>query len=209
MAPAWLEKFIVREDATPDAQRRSDQPSLELHYTAISDHRRILSARSDSSPRYQIERKATAGVWGSKIYISPPDGGEEVATIDFHSLSRPRIEIEFPQRHHQITISLSKRKVDVGGGLGSLHWRGTGMKAYGEASWELRDDRDLVMAVEINDKQTNGVISLWRDGLTADTEAELVVVGVAQIEEYKRMLRSSKTSGVGVGLAIGATAASS
>jgi hypothetical protein len=128
---------------------------------------------------------------------------------NFHNLSRPRIEIQFSQRKHQITISLTKRKVDNGGGLGSLHWKSTGTKAWGEASWESGDDRDLVMAVQINDKQTSGVFSLWRDGLSAETEEELVVVGVAQIEEYKRMLRNSKTSGVGVRLAVGATAASS
>lgn len=207
MAPAWLEKFIVREDATPDPRRSSDQPTLELHYTALSDHRRILRAGSDTNARYEIERKAIAGVWGSKIHISSPYAGEEVATIDFHSLHRPRMELEFPQRQKQIVISLSKRKVDVSGGLSSLHWKGTGMKVYGEASWELRDDRDLVMAVQIDEQQSNGVISLWKAGLSAEVEEELVVVGVAQIEEYKRMLRNSKTSRVGVGAVIGAKVA--
>lgn len=206
MAPAWLEKFIVREDATPDPRRSSDQPTLELHYTATSDHRRILRAGSDTNARYEIERKAIAGAWGSKIHISLPNAGKEVATIDFHGLPRPRMEIEFPQRQKQIMISLNKREVDIGGGLGSLHWKGTGMKVHGEASWELRDNRDLVMAVEIDDKQSNGVISLWRDGLSAETEEELVIVGIAQIEEYKRMLRNAKTSKVGVKAVKGADA---
>jgi hypothetical protein len=30
MAPSWLEKFIVREDASPDARRTSDKPTLKL-----------------------------------------------------------------------------------------------------------------------------------------------------------------------------------
>jgi hypothetical protein len=42
MAPSWLEKFIVREDASPDARRASDQPSCEIHYTALSPSRAIL-----------------------------------------------------------------------------------------------------------------------------------------------------------------------
>ncbi|KAF3030343.1 hypothetical protein E8E12_000926 [Didymella heteroderae] len=104
-------------------------------------------------------------------------------------------------------ISISKRKVDASGGLGCLHWKGTGMKVYGEASWELRDDKDLIMSVQVDDKQSNGVISLWKDSLDDETEEELVLVGIAQIEEYKRMLRNSKTSAVGIGAVVGVTGA--
>jgi hypothetical protein len=71
------------------------------------------------------------------------------------------------------------------------------MKVYGQASWELRDETSLVMAVVIDDKQANGVISLWRQDLDAETAEELVVAGIAKIEEYKRMIRNSKTSMVG------------
>jgi hypothetical protein len=93
-----------------------------------------------------------------------------------------------------------KRKFDASGGLGMLHWKGTGMEVAGAASWELRDETSLVMVVEIDRTQTNGVVSVWREGLDAQTVEELVVVGIAQIEEYKRMLRNAKTSAVGVKL---------
>ena len=72
------------------------------------------------------------------------------------------------------------------------------MQVAGAASWELRDETSLVMVVEIDQTQTNGRISVWREKLDGQTMEELVVVGIAQIEEYKRMLRQSKTSAVGV-----------
>lgn len=72
------------------------------------------------------------------------------------------------------------------------------MQIAGAASWELRDETSLVMVVEIDQTQTNGRISVWREELDGQTMEELVVVGIAQIEEYKRMLRQSKTSAVGV-----------
>lgn len=56
------------------------------------------------------------------------------------------------------------------------------------------------MVVDIDQTQTNGKISVWRETLDEQTMEELVVVGVAQIEEYKRMLRQAKTSAVGVKL---------
>ena len=74
------------------------------------------------------------------------------------------------------------------------------MEVAGAASWELRDETSLVMVVEIDRTQTNGVVSVWREGLDAQTVEELVVVGIAQIEEYIRMLRNAKTSAVGVKL---------
>ena len=90
-----------------------------------------------------------------------------------------------------------------------MHWKGTGVTAYGEATWVLRDHRDLVMSVQTNGKETHGVISLWRNKSTAETEEKSVIVGVAQIEEYKWTLRNSKKYGAGVALTVGATAASS
>ncbi|KAH7414568.1 hypothetical protein DE146DRAFT_640694 [Phaeosphaeria sp. MPI-PUGE-AT-0046c] len=208
MAPAWLEKFIVREDATPDPRRSSDRPTLEIQYTAVGDHRRVASVENDVTPRYEVERKAILGAWGSKCYITTPrNEGKEVAVIDFHGLPHPFIEIQFPQRHHQIDISLSKRKFEASGGLGQLHWKPTGMKAYGHASWELRDKTSMVMVVQIDDKQVNAVISLWRNDLDSELVEELVVVGIAQIEEYKRMLRNSKMSLVGVGASAGPSGA--
>jgi hypothetical protein len=52
------------------------------------------------------------------------------------------------------------------------------------------------MSVTIDDCQVNGVIGLWRDGLDPETVEELVVVGISQIEDYKKMLRGAKRSGV-------------
>jgi hypothetical protein len=44
MAPAWLEKFIVREDPLPDPRRTSsEKPTLKLQYQSSADHRRILN----------------------------------------------------------------------------------------------------------------------------------------------------------------------
>lgn len=70
------------------------------------------------------------------------------------------------------------------------------MAVYGKASWELRDDSHLVMSVTIDDDQVNGVISLWRSQLEPATVEELVVVGISKIEDYRRMLRASKTATV-------------
>jgi hypothetical protein len=64
----------------------------------------------------------------------------------------------------------------------------------------LRDESSLVMVVEIDRTQANGWVTLWKEGLDALTGEELVVVGVTQIEEYKRMLRNSKKSFVGAAI---------
>ena len=88
MAPSWLEKFIVREDATPDPRRTSEHPLLELHYTSLADHRRILGVQGDTVPRYEVKRKAIlGGAWGTKCPVtSPSDSNKEVAVLDFHVL---------------------------------------------------------------------------------------------------------------------------
>jgi hypothetical protein len=72
------------------------------------------------------------------------------------------------------------------------------MQAYGAASWELRDETSVILAAQIDHRQVNGTITLWREGLDAQTVEELVMVGISQIEEYKRMLRQAKTSAAGV-----------
>lgn len=164
----------------------------------MADHRRILTVDGERTPRYEVKRQAVLGAWGSKCHVtSPAHEDQEVAVIDFHVIPRTYVEIQLPRRHHRIELSLSNRKFDASGGLGSLHCKGTGAKAYGQASWEWRDASSLVMAVEIDDQQVNGVVSLWRENLDAETIEELVVVGIAQIEEYKRTMRNAKTSFVG------------
>jgi hypothetical protein len=70
-----------------------------------------------------------------------------------------------------------------GGRLGALTWKGTGMEVAGKASWELRDEKSLVMVVSVDSEQVSGWVELWREGLDPQTVEELVVVGVSQIEE--------------------------
>jgi hypothetical protein len=191
-----MEKFIKRVDATPDARRGTDQPILKLQYTSVADYRRILMGEGEKTPRYVIERQAVLGAWGSKCLVTAPaDGDKEIALIDYHML---KYDIKFKARDHQLTISSSKRTYESSGGLGTLHWKGTGMQAYGAASWELRDETSLILAAQIDHRQVNGTITLWREGLDAQTVEELVMVGISQIEEYKRMLRQAKTSAAGV-----------
>ncbi|KAH6858822.1 hypothetical protein BKA58DRAFT_393110 [Alternaria rosae] len=199
MASAWLEKFIVRNDEspTPDSRRGTDTPVLKLKYTSLAEHRRILTAEGEKTPLYEMKRQSILGAWGSKIHVtSPMSSNQEVALIDYHMFSAT---IGFPLRNsHRIEISTSKQNVAASGGLGELHWKGTGMEVAGAASWELRDETSLVMVAQVDHQQVGGWITLWKEGLDAQTVEELVVVGVAQIEGYKRMIRQSKTSAVGV-----------
>ncbi|CAN9108082.1 unnamed protein product [Alternaria alternata] len=199
MAPSWMEKFIVRgEPPIPDPLRTSSQPTLSLNYSALAEHRRILSAPGEHMPRYAVTRKSIMGAWRSKCSVTvPANSDQEIALIDFHTF---HYDIKFPLRDHRIEISTAKRRFDASGGLGELHWKATGMQVAGAASWELRDETSLVMVVDIDQTQTNGRVSVWRETLDEQTMEELVVVGVAQIEEYKRMLRQAKTSAVGVKL---------
>ncbi|KAJ4316589.1 hypothetical protein N0V84_007786 [Fusarium piperis] len=196
MAPAWLEKHIVRADPTPDPRRAKEQPALEIHYTVLMGHRRILGVQGDTIPRYEVKRKAILRAWGDKCYVtSPVDGGREVAMIDFHAFP-PKTEIQFPPRNHEVIIKATENYYDSSSGLGRLHWKSTGMVAYGRASWELRDESNMVMSVTIDDNQVNGTICLWRDDLDPETLEELVVVGISQIEDYKKMIRGAKRSAV-------------
>ncbi|RSL75662.1 hypothetical protein BHE90_013854 [Fusarium euwallaceae] len=196
MAPAWLEKHIVRNDPTPDPRRSKEQPAIEVHYTSLMGHRRILGLQGDTIPRWEVKRRAILGAWGDKCYVtSPAEGDREVAMIDFHAFP-PKNEIEFPQRDHEIIIKASDQAYESSGGLGRLHWKSTGMIAYGRASWELRSESEMVLSVTIDDHQVNGVIGIWKDGLDAETVEELVVVGISQLEDYKKMLRGAKRSGV-------------
>ncbi|ETN44051.1 uncharacterized protein HMPREF1541_10916 [Cyphellophora europaea CBS 101466] len=198
MAPAWLEKFITREDATPDPRRSSDQPIHEIRYTAVAEHRRILSVAGGGLPHYELKRESVLGSWGSKCYVtSPSNQNAEVAVLDFHALPRAFTEIKLLQRNHDIKISTSKQKFIASGGLGSVYWKGTGGELQGHASWELRDETSLVMSVMIDSNQTNGVISLFKEKLEAETIEELIMVGLAKIEDYKHMLRASKRSLIG------------
>ncbi|GJC80894.1 hypothetical protein ColLi_03732 [Colletotrichum liriopes] len=194
MAPAWLEKYIVREDASPDPRRSKERPALEMHYTVLLEHRRILGVEGDTIPRYEVKRRAILAAWGDKCYVtSPVNGDKEVAMIDFRSLP-PSTEVQFPLRNHEIKIKASENHYESSGGLGRLRWKATGMVPYGKASWELRDESNLVMSVTIDDHQVNGLISLWRDGLDPETVEELVVVGISKLEDYKKMLRIAKRS---------------
>ncbi|KAF4781469.1 hypothetical protein HER10_EVM0012275 [Colletotrichum scovillei] len=197
MAPGWLEKFIVRVDATPDKRRTEETPALEVHYTALKEHRRILGVKGDTTPRYEVKRQAVLAAWGDKCHVtSPSNGGQEVAMIDFNTLPA-QTEVQFLQRALKINIKESNGKYESGE-LGNLHWKATGMKAYGRASWELRDEAEMILSVTIDDHQVNGVISVWKKGLGPETVEEVVMVGLSKIEEYRRMMRNAKISSIGV-----------
>ncbi|KAF5984980.1 hypothetical protein FCOIX_2323 [Fusarium coicis] len=196
MAPSWLEKFITREDATPDPRRSAEKPALEMHYTALVGHRRILGVKGDKTPRYEVERRAVLEIWGDKCYVKSPSQNAEIAMIDFHSIP-PKTEVKFSQQSRTITMKGADGKYTGSGGLGELHWKPTGMVAYGKASWEVRDERDLVMSVTIDDQQVNGMICLWKSGLVAEVEEELIMVGISKIEEYRRLIRNSKVATAG------------
>ncbi|KAJ4128939.1 hypothetical protein NW768_007464 [Fusarium equiseti] len=194
MAPSWLEKFIVRVDATPEVSR---EPVLTLQYSTEADHERTVSVVGTPAPAYVIKRKAKlGGVYGDECQVfTTVDGGRQVANIDFHTFP-PRIEIDFIQDGRKIKIKTYKsiREYEASSLLGLLHWKDTGMVPYGKASWELRSDSDLVLQVSVDDTQSNGIINLFKDKLNEQLLEELVVVGISQIEEYKRMIRLGKTS---------------
>lgn len=198
MAPSWLEKFIVREDPIPDARRTTDKPTFKLQYSSVADHRRTLTVEGEPTPLYEATRQSVLGAWGSKIHITTPrDSDKEIALIQYNIFS---YSIKFPARadHRSIDMSYGKRTFKASGsGLGTLTWKGTGMEVAGAASWELRDESALVLVVSVDANQASGWVTLWREGLDAESVEELVVVGISQIEEYKRMLRNSKKSAVG------------
>jgi hypothetical protein len=197
MAPSWLEKFIVREDVRPDARRSTETPTFEINYTALAGHRRILGVTGDRTPRYEVTRKAVLGVWGDKCYVKSIESNVDIAVMDFHSFPA-KTEVKFTHRKHTIDIKGNIGPFQANGGLGELHWKPTGMVPYGKASWELRDEGNLVVSVTIDDHQANGVISLWRSDLDPETVEELVVVGISKIEEYRKLMRNSKMSAVSV-----------
>lgn len=197
MAP-WYERFITREDTTPDPRRTSETPVLKFNYVARNNYRRTLTAEGEKTPYYEIQRQARFGGRGSKVHVMSNAHGEDpIAIIDFHTF---HMMVEFQKRQHTLKLE-TPRFVNPGSGLGSLHLKFTGGRAYGYMSWEFRDDSSLVMSVEIDDGQVNGLIALWREKLDPETVEDLILVGIAQIEEYKRMLRQAKR-----GIVISATA---
>ncbi|KAI1070347.1 hypothetical protein LB507_010378 [Fusarium sp. FIESC RH6] len=197
MAPQWLEKFIVRVDATPEV---SPEPILSFQYSTEADHERTVSVAGAPAPAYVIKRKAKlGGVYGDECQVfTTADGGRQVASIDFHTFP-PRIEIDLLQdaadaRKIKIKTYKTKREYEASSILGVLYWKATGMAAYGKASWELRSDSDLVLQVSVDDTQSNGIIKLFKEKLNDQIIEELLIVGMSQIEEYKRMIRLGKTS---------------
>ncbi|KAJ4007685.1 hypothetical protein NW752_010354 [Fusarium irregulare] len=197
MAPQWLEKFIVRVDATSEV---SPEPILSFQYSTEADHERTVSVAGALAPAYVIKRKAKlGGVYGDECQVfTTADGGRQVASIDFHTFP-PRIEIDLLQdaadaRKIKIKTYKTKREYEASSVLGVLYWKATGMVAYGKASWELRSDSDLVLQVSVDDTQSNGIIKLFKEKLNDQIIEELLVVGMSQIEEYKRMIRLGKTS---------------
>ncbi|USP79674.1 hypothetical protein yc1106_06948 [Curvularia clavata] len=188
MAP-WYEKFITREDATPDPRRTSEMPALKLNYVAGLDYRRSLTAAGEKTPRYEIQRQAKFGGRGSQVHVmSSAHKDDPIAIIDFHMTN---VTVEFQKRQHKIKLD-TLGSIDPGSGLSTLHLKPTGGKAYGHASWEYRDENSLVMSVEIDDGQVNGLIALWKENLDPETVEDLILVGITKIEQYKRVLRQAK-----------------
>ncbi|RGP64217.1 hypothetical protein FSPOR_8036 [Fusarium sporotrichioides] len=197
MAPPWVEKFAVPATTTLDSQLPPPEHALKLEYCVHAEHERTLTVVGEQLPRYVIKRIAKlGGAWGDVCQIySPADGGREVGSLDFHSIP-PSIEIVLAKdgRKRKIKTLMAVREYEAIHGVGSLHWKATGMEAYGSASWELRSSTDLILIASINDNQTRGYISLYKKDLEEAVIEELLVVGIAQIEEYKRFLRVSKRS---------------
>lgn len=203
MAP-WYEKFITRMDATPDPRRSSETPALKLNYVAKPDFTRSLTVEGEMTPRYEIRRHIRFGVVpGSKCHVvSHAHGDEEIAVIDFHVTY---VEVECTKRQHRIKLEAGERTFVPGSGLGSVHLKPTGGRVYGHMAWEYRDETSLIMSVEIDDRQVNGLIALWKEKLDPETVENLVLVGIAQIEEYKRLLRNAKIGVINTAVAAGTT----
>ncbi|KAF5228409.1 hypothetical protein FAUST_11101 [Fusarium austroamericanum] len=197
MAPSWVEKFIVRDTTTPDSQMPPPEHALKLEYCVHAEHERTLTVVRDQLTRYVIKRIAKlGGAWGDVCHIySPADGGREVGSLDFRSIP-PSIEIVLARdgRKRKIKTLPAVREYEALSGVGPLHWKPIGMEPYGSASWELRSSTDLILVASINGNQTRGYISLFKKGLEEVVIEELLVVGIAQIEEYKRFLRVCKRS---------------
>ncbi|KAL0935842.1 uncharacterized protein CTRU02_208056 [Colletotrichum truncatum] len=201
MSPGWLENMFVKRQPGPDPLRSKAEPVLKMHYTALRSNRRILGVEGDTKPRYEGKRNEIIGTWGSKIYVTAPaEGNREVCMLDFHLT---RNSVEFKQRDgYELNVKAESYESKLG--LGRLTFKAANMVPYGRADWELRSESELIASVEIDDHQVEGLICIWKDGLDALTTEELIMVGLSQIEQYKKMLRHAKSSGL---TAIGADSA--
>ena len=71
-----------------------------------------------------------------------------------------------------------------------MYWKAINTLACKGASWKVRNTKGLVLLVTADDTRSGGVISLYRKGLDESVVEELVVIGIAQIEEYHRVSRA-------------------
>ncbi|KAL4724610.1 hypothetical protein ACLX1H_008052 [Fusarium chlamydosporum] len=182
-----VEKFTVR----PDGRIVSQEPILTLQYDTRNEERRTLSLAGEQFPCYVVKRRSKlGGVWGHKFRVYFTNGGQEVAGIGFHSIP-PRIEIDLVRdnRKHKIKTHNTVRQHDASGGLGRLYWKGASMLAPEKGAWKLRSTKGLVLLVTADDTQGGGLISLYKKGLDENAIEELVLLGIAQIEEHIRLSR--------------------
>ncbi|KAH7024510.1 uncharacterized protein B0I36DRAFT_415915 [Microdochium trichocladiopsis] len=216
--PAWMEKFITREDVSPDPRRSSgERPAVDVHYTALhGGHKRILGMQGDTEPRWV----SVLGAWGSKVKVTRGAGGDDgkkdqgtkLAVIDFHNLTlHPHIELDRPD-YGVTKVSLMDGQFDASecsdGALGILRRKETGSAYNGAATWEMRTfdpsldaaaaaaASELIVSASIDAGQLNGVISIWRAGLSEEAIEQLVLVAVSQIEYIKFITRISQRSAV-------------
>ncbi|CAG7556369.1 unnamed protein product [Fusarium equiseti] len=182
------EKFIVR----PDGRIISQEPILMLQYYSTSEEQRTLRVAGEQHPLYVVNRRAKlGGIWGHTFEVCSTNRGRDVASIDFHSIP-PRIEIDLVRDNRKLKIKTNNTVCQhvVPGGLDRLYWQGTNTLACGRGSWKVRNTKGLVLLVTADDTRSGGVISLYSKGLDENVIEELVVIGIAQIEEYHRLSRA-------------------
>lgn len=182
------EKFIVR----PDGRIISQEPILILQYDPTNEEQRTLRVVGEQHPLYVVNRRAKlGGVWGHKFEVYSTNRGRDVATIDFHSIP-PRIEIDLVRDNRKLKIKTNNTVCQhvVPGGLDRLYWQAINALACRRASWKVRNTKGLVLLVMADDTRSGGVISLYKKGLEENVIEELLVIGIAQIEEYHRLSRA-------------------
>ncbi|KAH7231206.1 hypothetical protein BKA59DRAFT_497729 [Fusarium tricinctum] len=182
-----VEKFIVR----PDGRIIPQEPVSTLQYDTRNEERCTISVAGEQLPCYVVKRRSKLrGAWGHKFQVYSTNRGQEVACINFHSIL-PRIEIDLVRGNRKVRIKTynSVRQYDASGGLGRVYWKGMSILSRGKASWNLRNTNGLVLLVTADDIRGGGIISLCKKGLDEGAIEELVLIGIAQIEEYNRLSR--------------------
>ena len=84
------------------------------------------------------------------------------------------------------------------GSLGCLFWKLTHGNGK-EANIKCEDRTGAtVVTIILHDRLRNGKIEIWRRDLERDLLEQIVVSGVAEIEDYRRKVESSNTVNPGI-----------